>query len=261
MARSCSTILSFGGPYSNHLHALAWACKESGLASIGIIRGELHSNLTPTLEDCKKWGMRLIPSAREDYRKYRELLNSQVEPCLANELSISFDLNHADKTLVIPEGGSNTLAIDSLSNAYRDVFKSPLCENLTHAICATGTGATLTGLYNAAPSTVKVIGIQAVAEHQATLKRIEQWLSRTPENLTIVQGHLGGFGKQPAQLLEFIDQFDAKFNLPLDPIYNGKAMLKIVQMIDAGTLKKSDKILLINTGGLQGKRMAVKNCV
>ena len=253
-ARKCSTILSFGGPYPNHLHALAWACKESGLKSIGIIRGELHSSLTPTLDDCKSWGMRLIPSSRKDYREHQEILSLAVEPYLASELALAHLSDDAQNTLVIPEGGSNTLAIDSLSNAYREIFESPNYQNVTHAICATGTGATLAGLYKASPRTLKIVGIQAVAEQGATLQRIHRWLDETPSNLTIEQGHLGGFGKTPVELLKFVEKFETTFKLPLDLMYNGKAMLKISRMIDAGYFKKTDKVLFINTGGLQGKR-------
>ena len=252
--QNCSTILSFGGPYSNHLHALAWACKESGLASVGVVRGELHSTLTPTLEECKTWGMRLIPSSRKHYREYQDELAQTTGPCLANELSIKPFSDQFENTLVLPEGGSNAIAIESISKAYSEIFESRHCHNLSHAVCATGTGATLAGLYKAAPKQLKVIGIQAVAEHDATLSRIHGWLNQKPSSLTIEHGHLGGFGKMPSELLAFIDEFEAGFNIPLDPIYNGKAMFKVSQMIAAGSFKKTDKILFINTGGLQGKR-------
>ncbi len=252
--QNCSTILSFGGPYSNHLHALAWACKESDLSSIGVVRGELHANLTPTLSDCKKWGMQLVPSQRKDYRAYQDTLSAFAGPRLASELPFGTFSDQPENTLVIPEGGSNKIAIDSLYDAYKKVFSSELGKKTTHAICATGTGATLTGIFKAAPDSVQVIGIQAVAEGEATLKRIQSWLNSEPSRLTISQGHLGGFGKIPSELLEFIKEFEAQHNIPLDPIYNGKAMFKIVQMIKAGDFKQSDQILFFHTGGLQGKR-------
>ena len=111
-------MLSFGGPYSNHLHALAWACNEAGLSSIGVVRGELHTSLTPTLKDCQKWGMQLIASSRKDYRAYQESLTDFSQPCLASELNLEpviQSINCLEQTLVIPEGGSNKVAIESLS--------------------------------------------------------------------------------------------------------------------------------------------------
>lgn len=255
-SRNCSAILSFGGPYSNHLHALAWASKESGLASIGVIRGELHENLTPTLRDCRNWGMRLIPCQRKDYRDYQEMLSGFTEPCLAKEVQIDCFGIDANATLVIPEGGSNMLAIDSITKAYTQVLRSEKCTNITHAICATGTGATLAGLYQASPEQVQVIGVQAVAEQGATLRRIQEWLGEKTPRLKLEEGHLGGFGKIPKELAEFIDDFEARHHIPLDPIYNGKALFKISNMIAAGKFKKTDRILYINTGGLQGKRIS-----
>lgn len=252
--KQCSTVLSFGGPYSNHLHALAYACKERGLASIGMVRGELHEDLTPTLQDCQQWGMKLIPVQRRLYREFQEMLATYAEPCLASDLAISLTTDIPSATLVIAEGGSNMLAIQSIANAYKKVFQATECKNITHAICATGTGASLAGLYKAVPEFVDVIGIQAVAEQEATLNRVYHWLGMKPQNLKVAEGHLGGFGRTPAALLRFIEAFEATYNIPLDPIYNGKALFKVNAMIAAKQLKQSDKILYIHTGGLQGMR-------
>jgi len=163
-ARNCSAMLSFGGPYSNHLHALAFACKEQGLASIGIIRGELHKNLTPTLNDCKEWGMRLVACQRKEYRRFCESLSSLKQPCLDSETGLPTFSDLPTSTLVLPEGGSNFIAIQSVADAYRRIFCLNDCQSVTHAVCAVGTGATVAGLRLAAPSNIEVIGIQAVAE-------------------------------------------------------------------------------------------------
>lgn len=256
-ARGCQGVLSFGGPYSNHLHALAWASRETGLNSIGIVRGELTKQLTPTLADCENWGMRLIAIDRRDYRAMQNKLAQFSEPELLSGLN--FNLSNLTKeehksTLVIPEGGSNQLAIASVSMAYRQVFISLKDANLSHAVCATGTGATLAGLYQAAPETIEVIGMQAVAEQHATVSRIETWLNQPLPRLCIMQGHLGRFGKITDDLNNFIEQFEAQHGIPLDPIYTGKAMYKLSCLIHQGYFKKTDKILFIHTGGLQGKR-------
>jgi 1-aminocyclopropane-1-carboxylate deaminase len=253
--RKCSTVLSFGGPYSNHLHALAWACHNKGLASIGVVRGELHEKLTPTLRDCKSWGMTLVPSSRKDYRKNQTILATHASPCLASEVAIQLPLGTPlNNTLIIPEGGSNAAAIESLSLAYSQAFTRSECQDITHVVCATGTGATLAGILNATPAHVNVLGIQVVAEGQATTDRIQQWLGIKDKKLNIEPGHLGGFGKTPFQLLEFINDFEAEHNIPLDQIYNGKAMFTLTKKIAEKGFKPTDKILFIHTGGLQGKR-------
>jgi len=177
-SRNCSTILSFGGPHSNHLHALAWAGRDAGLSTIGIVRGELHRNLTPTLRDCQNWGMRLRPSLRSDYRKYQEILSLHNEPCLASEIAIQPLSDLPQNTLILPEGGSNIIAIKSISEAYRKILSASECRHITHAVCATGTGATLSGLRIAAPSHIEVIGVQVVAEGNATRNRIHNWIEQ-----------------------------------------------------------------------------------
>ena len=256
-ARHCSKVLSFGGPYSNHLHALAWACNDAGLDSVGVVRGELAASLTSTLVDCQQWGMQLIPLSRKVYREYQEELSHLSDPCLASELNLvdlisSLDNQHS--TLVLPEGGSNLAAINSVSRIYRGVFDAAETLGATHAVCATGTGATLAGLYQACPVNVKVIGMQAVAEQTATIKRIQNWLGKGIDDLAIIESHLGRFGKITPSLVDFIDAFEREHNIPLDPIYTGKAMYQLVKMIDEGYFNKQDKIVFIHTGGLQGRR-------
>ena len=256
-ASDCSSVISFGGPYSNHLHALAWACKKSDLSSVGFVRGELHDRLTPTLSDCQKWGMQLIPLSRKTYRECQEILSVFGEPCLARDAGLQTRLQdcvNLNSALIVPEGGSNTMAIDSLSQAYCSVFDLPECQGVTHAVCATGTGATVAGLYNAASKSINVIGVQAVAEGDATLNRIKGWLGVDVPSLTIIEGHLGRFAKAPPKLTEFINQFESQHHIPLDPVYTGKAMFKLVELISAGYFKTEDKVLFIHTGGLQGKR-------
>ncbi len=250
--QGCKTIVSFGGAYSNHLHALAWACKQQKLNSVGIVRGELHATLTPTLNDCQNWGMTLQAMQRKAYREIQEQLavsGSAPEQLKKHIPSI------CDAAYVIAEGGSDPRSIESLRCAYKAILEQPQYSGITHIMCATGTGATVAGLRLAAPAHVQVIGVQAVAEGQATLARIQHWLpNESLANLTIMAGHLGGFAKINGPLLEFIKQFEQDHNIPLDPVYNGKVMFKLSQLMQERFFTARDRVLVIHTGGLQGKR-------
>ncbi len=251
------TILSFGGPYSNHLHALAFACREAGLASIGGVRGEVLEKLTPTLQDCQNWGMKLVEVPRKHYRQYQNLLTEEPDAALDINRYFPDLITHLDKpktTLLIPEGGSNSQAIDSLAKAYTPIFKSDRYSGVSHVVCATGTGATIAGLCLAAPKQVKVVGVQAVAEGDATLKRIQHWLGFSPTQLSIIEGHFGGFAKNPPELKRFMHEFEQQRGIPVDPIYNAKVVYQIAKMYANGHFTEKDKVLIINTGGLQGKR-------
>jgi len=116
-ANNCNTLVSFGGNYSNHLHALAFTAKKENLACIGFIRGELHNELTPTLQDCRDWGMKLLAMPRSDYRTTLDRLAISGGG-LAEKLLSNLHDKIPDNSWVIPEGGSNSLAIDSLASAY-----------------------------------------------------------------------------------------------------------------------------------------------
>ena len=252
--KGCSTLLSFGGPYSNHLHALAWASKDNNLSCVGLIRGELHSGLTPTLRDCQDWGMRLISLDRKMYRTLQEtFIERKGEQKVQSYLNELLEWLPND-TLVIPEGGSNLRAIKSLANAYRPIFAENKYKGITHVVCATGTGATVAGLYEAAPKHVKVIGVQAVSEGTATHQRIHNWLESDGSRISIIPGHLGKFAKTTPELLEFIAEFERIYDVPLDHVYNGKVLYKLNQMAAEELFLPSDQLLVIHTGGLQGAR-------
>lgn len=266
-------IISMGGAYSNHLHALAYACKQAKLESIGIIRREKGGPLTPTLKDCQQWGMALHYCPRGSFRNIATKIH---EAQLSSEfldlarlteleelreigiLSESHSSSHAltaqgSDTLVIGEGGSSVAAIHSIKDAYSEIFADRQYQNITHAVCSIGTGATLAGLRLAAPENVQVIGIQAVAEGDASLKRIQSWIGE-PNMLSIIEGHLGGFAKMPKDYLKFIKNFELRNQIPLDPVYNGKVLYQLNQMLAQGYFLETDKVLIIHTGGLQGKR-------
>ncbi len=260
------TVISFGGPYSNHLHAMAWACCNAGLNSIGIVRGELHRELTPTLKDAKAWGMKLLAMPRREYREAQTHLFSQQSLPSHDDLMavLPSELHHLiDKAVIVPEGGSTNAAIDSLAAAYRPYFKQH--EDLTHAVCATGTGATLAGLRLAAPNHISVIGVQCVAEGEATLERVKAWLQQHSDNnlrdqpggstdLTVEVGHLGGFAKTNDALFEFIRDFETLHKVALDPVYTGKLMFTLTQLSKRGYFSSTDRVLVLHTGGLQGRR-------
>ena len=248
-------LVSFGGPYSNHLHALAYAGHIHGFKTVGIIRGELQDNLTPTQIDCKAWGMRLIGIPRSVFRLCRDKINYDSQSqALGDATSLVPEFNYMHNAYLIPEGGSHQDAIISLKAAYQDILNRQEYLDITHAVCATGTGATVAGLSLAAPPNVKVLGIQAVAEGEATIERIRSWLNHRPSNLSILPGHLGGFAKTPDRLLSFIAEFESQRDIPLDPIYNGKALFHLQHLFDNNYFKVDDRVLVIHTGGLQGRR-------
>jgi len=235
------TLLTFGGAYSNHISAVAFAGKEYGFETIGIIRGdELSANFeevrkqNTTLSFAYKNGMKFKFISRSDYRK-------KHTSDFINELNREFG-----EFYLIPEGGTNDLAI----KGCEEILKQD--DNEFDLICcAVGTGGTIAGLINSAKKDQRVLGFPALKGDFLTkeIKKYaipgENWSLNTDYNF-------GGFGKINLDLINFINRFFQETNIPLDPIYTGKMMYGIVDLIKKNFFEKGTKILTIHTGGLQG---------
>ncbi len=255
----CDTLLSFGGPYSNHLHALAGAGKKYHFKTIGIIRGEAHYPLNPTLTDLKALGMQLYYINRQDYRKKHE--PEFIRQLLAR-LQTEHYLSKQESVYVIPEGGTNTPAIRGAAEI------AELIPDNTNYICvACGTGGTIAGIIhglNNKESRTKVLGFPALKGAQFLEQDINRLLTSasyrpqsyqdTPPWKLIYDYHFGGFGKMTPELARFIIEFEQKHSIPLDPVYTGKMMYGIVELINNNYFPLHSRILIIHSGGLQGRR-------
>ncbi len=235
------TLLTFGGAYSNHIAATASFSQLAGLNSIGIIRGDelainlkevLQTNLT--LKHAHENGMRFKFVSREVYR---------------NKTAVSFIDSLKDEFgefYLIPEGGTNELAIRGCEEilTLED-------EKFNYICCAIGTGGTISGLINSAYSGQKIIGFPALKGDFLINDIIN--LSNRNDNWSIESNyHFGGYGKFNDELITFINQFKDATGIPLDPIYTGKMIFGLLDMISKNKFKKGSKIIAIHTGGLQG---------
>lgn len=235
-AQGKSTILTFGGAYSNHIAATAYAAKENGLKTIGVIRGEELQNSwqkNTTLQKAHEDGMLFKFISREAYRQKEE------------ENFIERLKNEFGEFYLVPEGGTNSLAIkgcEEIITQNDEQFKI-IC-------CSVGTGGTVSGVINASVLQQRIIGFSALkgdflkAEIQKMVKK-ENWEVNN-------DFHFGGYAKVTEELVRFINDFKQKTQIPLDPIYTGKMMFGLYQMIKLDTFAPGTKILAIHTGGLQG---------
>jgi len=233
------TLLTFGGAYSNHIAAVAFAGKENGFKTIGIIRGdELRDKIAtnPTLQFAQDCGMQFEFVSREDYR-----LKSEI-PFLEN-----LKQQHGDFYL-IPEGGTNELAIKGCQEILtkEDAKFNYIC-------CSVGTGGTIAGIINSALPHQKVLGFPAL-KGDFLKDEIRSFVTTIPdENWELItEYHFGGYGKVNQDLVAFINQFFEKNTIPLDPIYTGKMVFGVMDRIEKNYFPAESKILLIHTGGLQG---------
>jgi 1-aminocyclopropane-1-carboxylate deaminase len=235
-AKNKTTLLTFGGAFSNHIAAVAYAGKEHGFKTIGIIRGdELFDKIeeNPTLKFAQQNGMEFEFVSREDYRLKSE--NSFIEK-LQNKFGDFY---------LVPEGGTNELAVKGCEEILTDQD-----ADFNFICCAVGTGGTISGLINSALPNQKIVGFPALKGDFLT-DEIRIFAKTHNWNL-ISDYHFGGYGKINLELIEFINAFFEKTKVPLDPIYTGKMVFGVIDLINKNYFPAHSKILLIHTGGLQG---------
>ena len=235
------TLLTFGGAYSNHIAAVAAAGDKFGFNTIGIIRGEeledkINGNAihNPTLALAHQHGMRFKFISRADYR-------DKTKPKFIEQLQHEFG-----EFYLIPEGGSNTLAVQGCSEILTEQDK----QQFDYICCAVGTGGTISGVIESSSNRQTVFGFPAL-KGDFLRAEIEQWTSKT--NWKLVNNyHFGGYAKTMPELLQFVQDFKQKTNIEIEPIYTGKMLFGLFDLIDKGYFAANSQILAIHTGGLQG---------
>tara|TARA_R110002012_G_scaffold17930_5_gene66741 strand:- start:49407 stop:50297 length:891 start_codon:yes stop_codon:yes gene_type:complete len=230
------TLLTFGGAYSNHIAAVAAAGSRFGFQTIGIIRGEELINKiqeNPTLVYAQKQGMQFYFVSRDAYRK-------KESPAFIEYLKSQFG-----NFYLIPEGGTNDLAIKGCEEILTNQD-----AKFDYITCPVGTGGTISGLINASVNHQKILGFPAL-KGDFLQKDISKFAKRDNWDL-VTDYHFGGYAKINSELISFINEFKSQFNIPLDPIYTGKMVYGVFDLIKKGYFPKDAKILMIHTGGLQG---------
>ncbi|MEJ8803620.1 1-aminocyclopropane-1-carboxylate deaminase/D-cysteine desulfhydrase [Pontibacter sp. H249] len=235
-----TTLLTFGGAYSNHIAATAAAGKEYGFGTIGIIRGEEHLPLNPTLSFATSCGMELHYISREKYKLKHEA------PFLL-ELAAQFN-----NPYIIPEGGTNNLAVKGCTEIVQDIS-----INYDYICCASGTGGTIAGIIAGLAGEKQVLGFPALKGGEFLQQEIEQlvhnYSGQKYSNWQLITDyHFGGYAKVKPELIAFIKAFQGQHQIPLEPIYTGKMMYGLFELIKGGYFSKGTTILAVHTGGLQG---------
>ena len=234
------TLLTFGGAYSNHIYAVAAAGKLFNFKTIGIIRGEEHLPLNPTLSFAKEKGMELHYLDRTSYRK-----KSSLE--IINKLQEKFG-----DFYLLPEGGTNELAVRGCSEIINQIE-----IEFDYICCPCGTGGTLAGLISGLNGNKIALGF-AVLKGASFLKEnvrsLLQNSNRSPlQNWDInLDYHFGGYARANSVLMGFVNQFTSLTNIPIEPIYTGKMLYGIYDLVSKGYFKEGSCIIAIHTGGLQG---------
>lgn len=226
-------LITFGGAFSNHVAAVSALGRDLGIKTLAIIRGEevsekWHDN--PTLKFAHENGTYFRFVTREEYRdknKISEILNEEFP-----------------EALIIPEGGTNKLAVEGVKHMLNEETK-----DFDYLCAAVGTGGTISGISKFCGENQNVLGFKAVSDSSLE-EKIYKLSGR--KNFRLIEAHQGGFGKITDENIRFINWFYDEFGVPLEPVYTGKMMKKIYEMIEEDYFPENSKILAFHTGGLQG---------
>lgn len=230
--QQAKTLISAGGPWSNHLAALAAAGSYLGFKTVGIIRGVKPVNESETLTFCRNHGMELIFMAKPDFDNLPE--------------SISQILNNYPDAYFIPLGGDNVQGVKGCMELAGEL---PFTPDIIAV--SVGTGTTLKGIATALPG-VRILGFSALKDASQHTHDLLNWVEESPNVQLVYQPNLGGFAKTNKSLNDFIISFHEHTNILLEPVYTGKMMFGLYALIQSDTSLHNKTIVCIHTGGLQG---------
>jgi len=238
-------VLSFGGSYSNHIHALAFACYQQNIPCIGVIRGEESYANNFTLSWARHWGMQLIFVDRKTYKCRHD---SEYLTLLQQEYTDYF---------IVPEGGSNELAIPGIAEIITELNQQAEFDTLMTPV---GSGGTLAGLIagdkGSTESEHKILGIAVLkgADYLINeVKALQPDLTKSHNNWQILTNfHRGGYAKFSYDDLKRIMDFNQVTGVDFEPVYSGKMILALLDLLEQKYFKAGERIVLLHTGGMQG---------
>ena len=240
IAHNASTIASFGGPYSNHLVALAYAAKEKNIKSIGYVRATQEDAITPSLQEALSYGMQLEFIGRTHFQIIKNDL-----------LKKNNNVNHEQSGVYyIDEGGYGELGAKGAATILNEH-----CKSYNTIIAAVGTGTMLAGLIQAAAAHQNVMGIPILKNEASIEAEIKTLLIDSTKPIRLIHGfHQGGYAKTNPALIGFMNQLWKTEKIPSDIVYTGKLLYAVNSLLKENFFKAGSKILVIHSGGLQGNR-------
>ena len=237
-------LVSCGGAFSNHLHALAAAGHEHGLPTFGIVRGMQQNKLTVTLRDCQQMGMTLISASRSDYLKRHDA-----------DFIDAYQMYLPKNFLWVPEGGTDESSIKSCESIGVLLNEMQTKYAFDSVWIAVGSGGTVAGIARSLDPAIKLFAVPVLKEWASVKERVNDFLKPAQQLRLnwIAGGSYGGFGRIKPEHIKFMAYLEKMANIPFDPVYTSKLLRRLLEIHESNQLAGS-RPLVIHTGGLQGRR-------
>ena len=229
------TIASFGGPYSNHIVALAYAGQYLGFKTIGYIRTNANEPITPSLQEAINYGMQLIFLGRTHFQeKKKEIIQES-----------------SSSVYYIDEGGYGKLGCAGFASIQEEIDLGAY----DYIVAAVGTGTMLSGLISISKDHQEIIGIPVLKNEESIHQEINAILPDPSKPYTLLhQFHQGGYAKTTPAQIDCMNAFWKNTGIPTDIVYTGKLVTAFEHLLKENYFKNDAKILLVHSGGLQGNR-------
>ncbi|MBC3765124.1 1-aminocyclopropane-1-carboxylate deaminase/D-cysteine desulfhydrase [Neptunicella marina] len=232
-------IISFGGGYSNHLHALGYCCHQLNIKLTAIVRGH-YPVLTPMLRDLNNWGTQIEFVDKKNYQQRND-----------DEFLQSLNKRFPG-AVIIPEGGSQHQALAGITECVNEFNRQ-----YDYILLPVASGATMAGIINASPAgKSQVTGIAVLKGQDYLESLVNRFVDNNKQTNWQInhQYHFGGYSKSPAELQDFCQQITNKYNIPIEPVYSGKLFFALKSMLEQQSFGHKANILVLHTGGIQGSR-------
>ncbi|GLU55680.1 1-aminocyclopropane-1-carboxylate deaminase [Dyadobacter frigoris] len=245
-SKGATTLLTFGGAFSNHLYATAAAGKYSGFETIGIVRGENPGEKkSSTLKFCEEHGMKLHYVSREEYK----LRNS--------EDYLSYIKQQFGNPFTIPEGGTSEFALKGVEEMTVEVDQQ-LGRIPDYYAVAAGTGGTAAGILSAGAHVLAFSALKGGSFLENDILNLGGENDKRGQLKLFTDYHFKGYAKYTQELLDFILMFKKQHGIQLEQVYTGKMLFGLYDLIEKGYFKTGDCIVAVHTGGLQGLLVELK---
>lgn len=238
LPETCRSIVSFGGGYSNHLHALGYACNQLNLPLTALVRGNYTFSMTPMLNDLTAWGASIQFVDKKTYAK-------------RDDADFHADIRKAyPDALVIPEGGSQQSALTGIKKGIEEIS-----QPFDIVLCPVASGATLAGISLAMRRHQKAVGI-AVLKGQGYLEALVQSLGASEAERWMIdhEFHFDGYAKCNPALADFCEHMSETQEFAVEPVYSGKLFYALRTYLERNVFPEGSRLIIIHTGGLQGAR-------
>ena len=254
---NANTMASFGGPYSNHLVALAYAAHQKGIRSIGYVRSNQGEPITPSLRDAKEYGMELIFLGRNQFQQKKTALLNRKS--LEEDSKNIYFIDEGGYGLAGAKGASKIISDFETTNEGNPSITKNSLDNYDYIICAVGTGTMMAGIINAAKKEQQIIGIPVLKNEESIGDEIRHLLFDKKTEINLLHSfHQGGYAKTSNKQISFMNELWDTCKIPTDIVYTGKVFLAVKELLDQKFFASNSKILIVHSGGLQGNRSVEK---